>query len=94
MNKLPKISKAQSNLPNGGSESPILTEAERHKLLVEWNDTQTQYPRDMCIHQLFEEQVKLTPAYHLYYGGGAADLGDSSSIRSMINERTLRVKHE
>ena len=62
MNKSPKIlSKAQSNSPNGSSEILILTEAERHKLLVEWNNTQTEYPRDLCIHQLFEEQVKQTP---------------------------------
>jgi amino acid adenylation domain-containing protein len=40
---------------------PILTEAERQQLLVEWNQTQTDYPHDKCIHQLFEEQVKCTP---------------------------------
>ena len=43
------------------SELPLLTEAERHQQLVKWNDTQTEYPQDKCIHQLFEEQVKLTP---------------------------------
>ena len=36
---------------------PILTEAERHQILVEWNDTAADYPKDKCIHQLFEEQV-------------------------------------
>ncbi len=36
----------------------LLTEAERYQLLVEWNDTQTDYPKDKCIHQLFEEQVE------------------------------------
>jgi amino acid adenylation domain-containing protein len=52
-----------------------LTDAERHKLLVEWNDTAAEYPRDKCIHQLFEEQVARTPdavavvfeAQHLTY---------------------------
>ena len=43
------------------SELPLLTEAERHKLLVEWNNTGTDYPRDKCIHELFEEQVERTP---------------------------------
>jgi len=42
-------------------EPPLLTEAERHQLLVEWNDTEAGYPRDKCIHQLFEEQVNRTP---------------------------------
>ena len=39
------------------SDLPLLTEAERQQLLVEWNDTKTDYPRDLCIHQLFEAQV-------------------------------------
>ena len=43
------------------SELPLLTEAERHQLLVEWNNTATEYPRDKCIHELFEEQVEKTP---------------------------------
>jgi amino acid adenylation domain-containing protein len=40
---------------------PFLSEAERHQLLVEWNDTQADYPQKRCIHQLFEEQVEKTP---------------------------------
>jgi amino acid adenylation domain-containing protein len=40
---------------------PLLTESERHQLLVEWNNTHTDYPQDKCLHQLFEEQVEKTP---------------------------------
>ena len=40
---------------------PILTASERQKLLVEWNDTQTNYPLDKCIHHLIEAQVERTP---------------------------------
>ena len=43
------------------SELPLLTPAERHQLLVEWNDTQAEYPRERCVHQLFEEQAQRTP---------------------------------
>ena len=39
---------------------PLLTEAERHQLLVEWNDTRTHH-EDVCLHQLFEAQVERTP---------------------------------
>jgi amino acid adenylation domain-containing protein/non-ribosomal peptide synthase protein (TIGR01720 family) len=39
----------------------MLTEVEQHQLLVEWNNTQVDYPQDKCIHQLFEEQVEKTP---------------------------------
>jgi amino acid adenylation domain-containing protein len=40
---------------------PLLTAAERHQLLVEWNDTRADYPKDCCIHQLFEAQAEQTP---------------------------------
>lgn len=38
-----------------------LTEQEQHKILVEWNDTTVDYPKHLCIHQLFEAQVEKTP---------------------------------
>jgi len=43
------------------SSLPLLTEAERHRLLVDWNATSADYPQDRCIHQLFEAQVERTP---------------------------------
>lgn len=39
----------------------ILPTAEKHQLLVEWNATEVDYPRDKCIHHIFEEQVKRSP---------------------------------
>ena len=43
------------------SDLPILTDAEKHQLLVEWNKTETDYPKDKCIQELFEAQVEKTP---------------------------------
>jgi len=43
------------------SDLPLLTQPERQQLLVEWNDTQVDYPKHLCIHQLFEAQVQQTP---------------------------------
>jgi amino acid adenylation domain-containing protein len=43
------------------SDLAMLTDAEKHRLLVEWNNTETDYPKDKCIHQLFEAQVEKTP---------------------------------
>ena len=40
---------------------PMLTAAEQHQLLMEWNDTSAAYPQDTCVHQLFEAQVARTP---------------------------------
>jgi amino acid adenylation domain-containing protein len=43
------------------SDLPLLSADERQQLLVEWNDTEADYPVDACIHQLFEAQVERTP---------------------------------
>ncbi len=43
------------------SNLPILSAIGQHKLLVEWNQTQQDYPQNLCIHQLFEAQVEQTP---------------------------------
>ncbi|CAC5339765.1 MULTISPECIES: non-ribosomal peptide synthetase [Planktothrix] len=40
---------------------PLLSEQEQKQLLVNWNQTQADYPQDSCIHQLFETQVERTP---------------------------------
>ena len=42
-------------------EIGLLTAREKQQLLVEWNDTHTDYPKDQCIYQLFEAQVERTP---------------------------------
>src|SRR5215212_10056352 len=43
------------------ADLPLLSTAERNELLVEWNATAAEYPRDRCVHELFEEQVGKTP---------------------------------
>ena len=40
---------------------PILSDAERRTLLVAWNDTAADYPRDARAHDLFTAQVERTP---------------------------------
>ncbi|MFL9458828.1 condensation domain-containing protein [Tolypothrix bouteillei VB521301_2] len=40
------------------SQLPLLTPREQHQLLVEWNNTQVNYPVEKCLYQLFEEQAK------------------------------------
>ena len=42
-------------------ELNILSVDERQKLLYDFNDTAMDYPKDKCVHQLFEEQVAKTP---------------------------------
>jgi amino acid adenylation domain-containing protein len=40
---------------------PLLTAQEQHKILVEWNQTQMNYPKTICLHELFTAQVRRTP---------------------------------
>ncbi len=38
-----------------------MTEDERRRLVVEWNDTRAEYPSDKCVHELVAEQARRTP---------------------------------
>lgn len=40
---------------------PLLSEAERHKVLIEWNDTRAGYPEHATIHSLIDAQVRHRP---------------------------------
>jgi amino acid adenylation domain-containing protein len=39
----------------------VLRPEEEHQLLVDFNDTKVEYPKDRCIHELFEDQASRTP---------------------------------
>ncbi|HEX8090491.1 MAG TPA: amino acid adenylation domain-containing protein, partial [Blastocatellia bacterium] len=43
------------------SQIPMLSDAERRQLLIEWNQTGKDYDTDRCIHHIFETQVERTP---------------------------------
>lgn len=70
------------------AELPMLTAAERRQLLVDWNRTQTDFPRERCIHELFEEQVANQP------GAVALELGDVKLTYGQLNERANRLAHQ
>jgi amino acid adenylation domain-containing protein len=40
---------------------PLLDEAERHRVLVEWNATEAEHSGDACVPELFEAQAARTP---------------------------------
>jgi amino acid adenylation domain-containing protein len=69
------------------SDLPLLTEAERHQLLVEWNDTKTDYPANALIHELFEAQAARTPeAMAVEYEGRQLNYRE-------LNARANQVAH-
>src|SRR5437867_6629740 len=43
------------------STLPLLTDTERHQLLVEWNSTRANFSDGCCLHELFEAQVERSP---------------------------------
>ncbi|MBW4569107.1 MAG: amino acid adenylation domain-containing protein [Tolypothrix carrinoi HA7290-LM1] len=43
------------------SELSLLTTSEREQLLFKFNQTRADYPQDVSLHQLFEQQVERTP---------------------------------
>ena len=65
----------------------LLGAEERHRLLVEWNATATDYPREQCIHELFEAQVARTP------DAVAVVFGDVALSYSELNARANRLAH-
>ena len=67
------------------SELPLLTEEERHRQLVEWNETRREYPAELCVHELFERQARLTPAAVAVVGG------DGQLTYAELNERAERL---
>jgi len=53
---------ALADEPSGRYElKSLLNEEERRRLLFEWNDTEAEYPQELCIHQVFEREAQLHP---------------------------------
>ncbi|MGA7442672.1 MAG: amino acid adenylation domain-containing protein, partial [Candidatus Sulfotelmatobacter sp.] len=48
--------------PNSSiSQLPVLSQAEKTQILLKFNATAADYPRDRCLHQLLEAQARQTP---------------------------------
>ncbi|HMZ82282.1 MAG TPA: condensation domain-containing protein, partial [Acidobacteriota bacterium] len=59
----------------------LMTATELHQILVEWNDTQLEYPKDKCLHQLFEAQAVRAPL------ATAVVFGDAELTYGELNAR-------
>ncbi|MEA5506597.1 amino acid adenylation domain-containing protein [Halotia wernerae UHCC 0503] len=55
------LEKSVTNPEQSLATVPLLNQSQYHQLLVEWNNTDREYPQDKCIHELFEAQVEKTP---------------------------------
>lgn len=66
---------------------PLLNATERRRVLEEWNDTVTSYPQHKSIHQLFDEQVALTP------DAVALEFENQQLTYAELNRRANRLAH-
>src|SRR6266511_1933661 len=65
----------------------MLSEAEKRRVLIEWNDTRTEYPRNKTIHQLFEEEAVRTPE------APAVRFGGQTVTYRELNERANQIAY-
>ncbi|MGZ3458788.1 MAG: amino acid adenylation domain-containing protein, partial [Archangium sp.] len=65
----------------------LLSEAERQQVLVEWNDTRADFPRDTCVHTLVEAQALRAP------DALAVQLGQESLTYRQLDARANQLAH-
>ena len=72
---------------------PMLTSAEQQQLLWEWNDTDADYDRDVCVHQLFEQAVARAPHRTAVVWGANVAVGSERWTYAELNERANKLAH-
>src|SRR5207302_3246896 len=66
---------------------PLMSDSERHRLLVEWNDTGVDYPRDIPLHKFIEDQSERTPQ------ATALIFQDEQLTYAQLNARANQLAH-
>jgi amino acid adenylation domain-containing protein len=69
------------------SDLPLVGKAERHQMLLEWNDTAAPFPDHLCLHQPFEARVEEAP------DAVAVIFEDRRLTYSELNRRANRLAH-
>ncbi|HEY8670309.1 MAG TPA: AMP-binding protein, partial [Terriglobales bacterium] len=75
------------------SELPLLTSPEHHQIVVDWNATAAEYPRDLCLHQLIEQQVDRTPDAIACVVPGEAAKDDRQLSYRELNAKANQLAH-
>jgi len=79
------------------AELEIISEAEKQIILMDFNDTAVDYPRDKTIHGLFEEQVEKAPDRIALSGESVGQVGPVGQVRLVsltyrqLNERSSHL---
>jgi amino acid adenylation domain-containing protein len=81
------LTAALANPATAVSRLPLLSQAERQQLLVEWNQTAADYPKTECLHELFEQQAAKTPERL------AVRSGEQGLSYRELNQRANQLAH-
>jgi amino acid adenylation domain-containing protein len=69
------------------AHADTLSPEDRCKLLERWNDTASDYPRNLCIHQVFEQEAARRP------DAVAVCFADEQLTYRQLNERANQIAH-
>jgi amino acid adenylation domain-containing protein len=74
------------------SQLPLLAPDERRRVLDEWNATAHDYPRDRCVHELFEAQARARPdAIAVRSHDGALTYGELDRRANQLARRLRKL---
>ncbi|HKQ08166.1 MAG TPA: amino acid adenylation domain-containing protein, partial [Blastocatellia bacterium] len=65
----------------------VVPEGERRQVVYEWNATKADYPKEQCVHELFEQQVEQTPE------AVAVVCGEARLSYGELNRRANQLAH-
>ena len=75
-------------------ELSLLTDGDKHQLLVEFNDTRQEFPRLQTIVDLFTDQVVRIPAHVAVAAPSAGAVGPKQLTYSDLDERAARLARQ
>lgn len=67
------------------SQLPLISPEDRQRMLFDWNQTEVDYEKSVCVHELIERQADLTP------DAEAVTFQDSSLTYRQLDERANRL---
>jgi amino acid adenylation domain-containing protein len=84
---MPNIAQSEELLGTSVPNTAVLSADERHRVIVDWNRTAADYPRDRCIHELIQGQARCTP------DKVAVQFGDTALTYAQLEARSNQLAH-
>ena len=73
------------------SQLPLLTGPEREQILVEWNATEAEYPRGLCLHEVIELRAAETPQAVACVQPGESETQERRITYGELNQRANQL---